>query len=63
MITASDAEGAGAMFAVSTLLEASGEGDERRFQLKSPDPKDDFFGNPEARQARTKDFLNKILAH
>jgi len=25
--------------------------------------KDDFFGNPEARQARTKDFLNKILAH
>jgi glutamate/aspartate transport system ATP-binding protein len=25
--------------------------------------KDDFFGNPENRQARTKDFLNKILAH
>src|SRR5688572_5483139 len=25
--------------------------------------KDDFFGHPEARQARTKDFLNKILAH
>ncbi len=25
--------------------------------------KDDFFGNPEARQPRTKDFLNKILAH
>jgi len=25
--------------------------------------KDDFFGNPDARQARTKDFLNKILAH
>jgi len=25
--------------------------------------KDDFFGNPEARQSRTKDFLNKILAH
>ncbi|TFZ07425.1 amino acid ABC transporter ATP-binding protein [Ramlibacter henchirensis] len=25
--------------------------------------KDDFFGNPEARQARTKDFLNKILSH
>ena len=26
-------------------------------------PKDEFFGNPEARQPRTKDFLNKILAH
>ncbi|RCS56533.1 amino acid ABC transporter ATP-binding protein [Parvibium lacunae] len=25
--------------------------------------KDEFFGNPDARQARTKDFLNKILAH
>jgi glutamate/aspartate transport system ATP-binding protein len=25
--------------------------------------KEDFFGHPEARQARTKDFLNKILAH
>ena len=25
--------------------------------------KDDFFGRPEARQPRTKDFLNKILAH
>jgi glutamate/aspartate transport system ATP-binding protein len=25
--------------------------------------KDDFFGNPDARQARTKDFLNKILSH
>jgi len=25
--------------------------------------KDDFFGNPEARQPRTKDFLNKILQH
>jgi glutamate/aspartate transport system ATP-binding protein len=25
--------------------------------------KDDFFGNPDARQPRTKDFLNKILAH
>ncbi len=25
--------------------------------------KDDFFGHPEARQPRTKDFLNKILAH
>jgi glutamate/aspartate transport system ATP-binding protein len=25
--------------------------------------KDDFFGNPEKRQPRTKDFLDKILAH
>jgi glutamate/aspartate transport system ATP-binding protein len=25
--------------------------------------KEDFFGKPEARKARTKDFLNKILAH
>ena len=25
--------------------------------------KDEFFGHPEHRQARTKDFLNKILAH
>ena len=25
--------------------------------------KDEFFGNPEARQLRTKDFLNKILQH
>ncbi|MBL0390994.1 amino acid ABC transporter ATP-binding protein [Ramlibacter monticola] len=25
--------------------------------------KDEFFGNLDARQARTKDFLNKILAH
>ena len=25
--------------------------------------KDDFFNNPDARQPRTKDFLNKILQH
>ena len=25
--------------------------------------KDEFFGNPDARQPRTKDFLNKILNH
>jgi glutamate/aspartate transport system ATP-binding protein len=25
--------------------------------------KDEFFGHPENRQARTKDFLNKILSH
>jgi len=26
-------------------------------------PKDEFFGHPENRQPRTKDFLNKILQH
>lgn len=26
-------------------------------------PKEEFFGNPEARQPRTKDFLGKILNH
>src|SRR6187549_2220833 len=26
-------------------------------------PKDDFFGNPEARSPRAKDFLSKILQH
>jgi glutamate/aspartate transport system ATP-binding protein len=26
-------------------------------------PKEDFFGNPDARQPRTKDFLSKILQH
>jgi glutamate/aspartate transport system ATP-binding protein len=26
-------------------------------------PKDEFFGNLQARQPRTKDFLNKILQH
>ena len=25
--------------------------------------KDEFFGNPEGRQPRTKDFLSKILQH
>jgi glutamate/aspartate transport system ATP-binding protein len=25
--------------------------------------KEDFFGKPEDRKPRTKDFLNKILAH
>jgi len=40
-ITASDCEGAGAMFSVSTLLEACPE-----FKLKSKKPEDDFFGKP-----------------
>jgi glutamate/aspartate transport system ATP-binding protein len=26
-------------------------------------PKDDFFGHPEARSPRAKDFLSKILQH
>lgn len=42
IITASDCEGAGAMFAVSTSLTASEEG----FHLSSTDPKEDFFGKP-----------------
>jgi len=42
IITASDAEGAGAMFAVSTLLEHDATG----FKLSSTDPSQDFFGKP-----------------
>ena len=42
IITASDAEGAGAMFAVSTLLEHDASG----FKLSSTDPSQDFFGKP-----------------
>lgn len=42
IITASDAEGAGAMFAVTTLLDHEGE----NYQLRSPSPSDDFFGKP-----------------
>jgi len=48
IITASDAEGAGAMFAVSTLLEpqeSHGDG-APTFKLKSADSADDFFGKP-----------------
>jgi len=48
VITASDAEGAGAMFAVSTLLEPSEkqEGKDQTYHLKSTSPTDDFFGKP-----------------
>ena len=52
VVTASDAEGAGAMFAVSTLLEAHetpiGESGKHapRYRLKSVNPEDDFFGKP-----------------
>jgi asparaginyl-tRNA synthetase len=50
IITASDAEGAGAMFAVSTLLEAElearPEGEKALWRLKGNDPDQDFFGKP-----------------
>ena len=42
IITASDCEGAGSMFAVSTQLEAHGD----KFRLKKDSPADDFFGKP-----------------
>ncbi len=42
IITASDAEGAGAMFAVSTKLEAH----DGKYKLTSHDPSEDFFGKP-----------------
>jgi asparaginyl-tRNA synthetase len=42
IITASDCEGAGAMFAVSTLLEHGENG----FRLRGTDPAEDFFGKP-----------------
>jgi len=46
IITASDCEGAGAMFAVTTLLEAQGHGADAEFAVKSLSAKDDFFGKP-----------------
>jgi len=48
VITASDAEGAGAMFAVTTQLEATAplEGDHFTYRLKNNDPAEDFFGKP-----------------
>ena len=42
VITASDAEGAGAMFAVTTLMESHGG----KYRLKGDDPTQDFFGKP-----------------
>lgn len=42
VITASDAEGAGAMFAVSTQLEAHNG----HYKLKDTNPAEDFFGKP-----------------
>ncbi|MCW5937222.1 MAG: asparagine--tRNA ligase [Fimbriimonadaceae bacterium] len=46
IITASDCEGAGAMFAVTTLAEAVGHGSEATMRLKSTSFADDFFGKP-----------------
>ncbi len=46
IITASDAEGAGAMFAVSTLLTPEHGKDGLRYKLASQDPSEDFFGKP-----------------
>jgi len=46
IITASDCEGAGAMFAVSTLLEAEGEASCSTWKLKSAHATEDFFGKP-----------------
>jgi asparaginyl-tRNA synthetase len=51
VITASDAEGAGAMFSVTTNLDVIApleSGDERQlaYRLKSMNPSDDFFGKP-----------------
>ncbi len=42
IVTASDCEGAGALFAVSTQLEAEGG----QYRLKNADPAEDFFGKP-----------------
>ncbi len=50
IITASDAEGAGAMFAVTSLLEAGvpveDNPEAHAFRLKSTNPAEDFFGKP-----------------
>ncbi len=43
IITASDAEGAGAMFAVSTNLQLD---EKHQYKLTSGDPAEDFFGKP-----------------
>lgn len=46
IITASDCEGAGAMFAVTTLLQEQHTPEGRNYSLKSQDAADDFFGKP-----------------
>lgn len=42
IITASDCEGAGQMFGVTTSVDAEGE----KYHLKNANPEDDFFGKP-----------------
>jgi len=46
LITASDAEGAGALFGVTTLLDHAGEGEDKTYALKSNKAAEDFFGKP-----------------
>lgn len=46
IITASDAEGAGAMFAVSTSLTHKVAPEGLKYVLNSADPEEDFFGRP-----------------
>ncbi len=46
IITASDAEGAGAMFAVTTNLETKHTQDGPRYDVRDADPSSDFFGKP-----------------
>jgi len=46
IITASDCEGAGAMFGVTTAVEAQGAGEDAKFKLKFAEAAQDFFGKP-----------------
>lgn len=46
LISASDAEGAGALFSVTSQLEFDGEGESASYRLKSASASDDFFGKP-----------------
>ena len=46
IITASDCEGAGAMFAVSTNLQLAENDKDHAYKLTSQDPAEDFFGKP-----------------
>lgn len=46
IITASDCEGAGSMFAVSTAMETVPTADGTKYRLRIDDPKEDFFAKP-----------------
>lgn len=46
IITASDCEGAGSMFSVTTALEAVPTAEGSKYVLRQNDPKQDFFGKP-----------------